>query len=233
MSEPQQYRIERLDPKSTWKHCNSEPNCVLLENGNAAAFVGTGGIGIPAAANEMNSQLLQNMQLVLCEPKRHAEAILAIFNEAILNSTALYDYKPRTRDMMNAWFEAKSKGGFPVIGIENDSGHLMGFGSFGTFRAWPAYKYSVEHSVYVDARFRGQGVGTRMLEELIAAASKQDYHVLVGAIDASNSGSIRLHQKLGFAYCGTIRDAGFKFGRWLDLVFYQLILPTPSRPAED
>ena len=172
------------------------------------------------------------MQIVQCEKERHAEAILAIFNEAISNSTALYDYKPRTIEMMAAWFDAKAKGKFPVIGIENDAGELMGFGSYGTFRAWPAYKYSVEHSVYVDARFRGQGIGKRLLQEIITAAQAQDYHVIVGGIDATNSVSIRLHEALGFTFCGTIRQAGFKFGRWLDLSFYQLILSTPSQPVD-
>jgi L-amino acid N-acyltransferase len=172
------------------------------------------------------------MRVVQCEQSRHAEAILAIFNDAIINSTVLYDYKPRTMEMMTGWFEAKSKGKFPVIGIENDSGELMGFGSYGTFRAWPAYKYSVEHSVYVDARFRRQGVGKRLLHEVIAAAQGQDYHLLVGVIDASNSVSIQLHEAMGFTHCGTIRQAGFKFSRWLDVSFYQLILSTPSNPID-
>jgi len=172
------------------------------------------------------------MRVIQCEHKRHAEAILAIFNEAILHSTALYDYKPRTMEMMTGWFEVKSKGKFPVIGIESESGELMGFGSYGTFRAWPAYKYSVEHSVYVDARFRGQGLGKRLVREIITAAQGQEYHVLVGCIDAGNSVSIRLHESLGFVHCGTIPQAGFKFGRWLDLSFYQLILLTPSAPVD-
>jgi len=173
------------------------------------------------------------MRIVSCTHDRHAEPILAIFNDAILNSTALYDYKPRTKESMTAWFETKAKGKFPAIGIESDSGELMGFGSYGTFREFPAYKYTVEHSVYVDARFRGHGVGKRLLQEIITTAQRQDYHVLVGAIDASNAVSIRLHESLGFTPCGTIRQAGFKFGRWLDLAFYQFILSTPSKPAED
>jgi len=172
------------------------------------------------------------MKVVQCERGRHAEAILAIFNDAIVNSTALYDYKPRTMEMMAAWFDAKAKGKFPVIGIESASGELMGFGSYGTFRAWPAYKYSVEHSVYVDARFRGQGVGKRLLQEVISAAGKQGYHILVGVIDANNAVSIRLHERMGFNHCGTIREAGFKFERWLDVSFYQLILSTPSNPVD-
>ena len=172
------------------------------------------------------------MHVIQCRPDRHSDAILAIFNDAILNSTALYDYKPRTKETMTAWFETKAKGKFPVIGIESDSGELLGFGSYGTFRAFPAYKYTVEHSVYVDGRFRGHGIGKRLLQEVIAAAQKQDCHVLVGVIDTANSVSIRLHESLGFTPCGTIRHAGFKFNRWLDIVFYQLILQTPSEPRD-
>jgi phosphinothricin acetyltransferase len=172
------------------------------------------------------------MKLIECNTARHAEAMLAIFNDAILNSTALYDYKPRTADMMQAWFEAKVKGKFPVIGVEGDGGELMGFASYGTFRAWPAYKYSVEHSVYVDARFRGRGVGRRLLEEVIEAARARGFHVLIGGIDATNTASIALHERLGFTHCGTIRQVGFKFGRWLDLSFYQLVLATPLQPID-
>jgi phosphinothricin acetyltransferase len=172
------------------------------------------------------------MTIIQCEHQRHAAQILSIFNEAIVNSTALYDYKPRTQEMMRAWFEAKAKGNFPVIGVQGDDGELMGFASFGSFRAWPAYKYSVEHSVYVDARFRGRGVGRRLLEEIIKAAREQDYHVLIGGIDAANKPSLALHERLGFTHCGTIRQVGFKFGRWLDLSFYQLILATPLQPID-
>jgi phosphinothricin acetyltransferase len=172
------------------------------------------------------------MRVISCDLQHHGEAILAIFNEAIVHSTALYDYKPRTMEMMAAWFEGKAKGNYPVIGIENDAGEFMGFGTYDVFRARPAYKYSVEHSVYVDTRFRGHGVGKRLLQEVIAAAQAQNLHVIVGGIDAANDVSIRLHEALGFTYCGTVKQAGFKFGRWLDLVFYQLILSTPAQPVD-
>jgi phosphinothricin acetyltransferase len=108
----------------------------------------------------------------------------------------------------------------------------MGFASYGPFRERPAYKYTVEHSVYVDTRFRGQGVGRRLLEAVIVEAGIQDYHVMVGGIDATNAASIRLHESMGFTACGIVRQAGFKFGRWLDLAFYQLILKTPASPVD-
>jgi len=172
------------------------------------------------------------VKLIDCEPRRHSTPILAIFNEAIANSTALYDYKPRAAESMIGWFETKARGRYPVIGIEDDAGTLVGFGSYGAFRAWPAYKYSVEHSIYIDSRFRGQGHGRVLLEALVAAAIGQEYHVMVGGIDAANAVSIRLHERAGFTHSGTIAQAGFKFGRWLDLAFYQKILATPAAPVD-
>ncbi len=170
--------------------------------------------------------------LVACSFERHADAMLAIFNDAILNSTALYDYQPRTLQNMVAWFDAKRQGHFPVIGLEDSQGNLLAFGSYGTFRAFPAYKYSVEHSVYVHQDHRGQGLGRIILRELITAARHDDRHALIGAIDAANAGSIALHERMGFRHVGTLPQVGFKFGRWLDLAFYQLLLDTPAHPVD-
>lgn len=170
--------------------------------------------------------------IVQCTFERHADAILEIFNEAILNSTALYDYKPRTRQNMVGWFDAKRNGGFPVIGVEDADGMMLGFGSYGTFRAWPAYKYTVEHSVYVHKGHRGRGLGRTVMRELIAAARRNDLHAMMGGIDATNTGSIALHEQLGFKHVGTLPQVGFKFGRWLDLAFYQLLLDTPAHPID-
>lgn len=172
------------------------------------------------------------MQFVACTHDAHAAAILEIFNEAIVNSTAIYDYKPRTPESMVAWFEAKEAGRYPVIGAVDESGELLGFASYGSFRAWPAYKYSVEHSAYVHKDHRGKGVGRALMQQLVAAAREQQVHVMIGGIDIENAGSIALHEKLGFVHAGTIRQAGFKFGRWLDLGFYQLVLETPDHPVD-
>jgi L-amino acid N-acyltransferase YncA len=170
------------------------------------------------------------MKIVDCTHDRHAAQILDIFNEAILTSTALFDYQPRAPETMVSWFKTKAAGQFPVIGVEDANGVLLGFASYGTFRAWPAYKYSVEHSVYVHKDHRGKGLGRRLMAALIAAAQAQDRHLLVGGIEASNASSIGLHRAIGFTHAGTLHQAGYKFGRWLDLSFYQLILPTPLHP---
>lgn len=170
--------------------------------------------------------------IVQCTFERHADAILEIFNEAILNSTALYDYKARSAQSMVGWFEAKRTGGFPVIGVEDSDGVLLGFGSYGSFRAWPAYKYTVEHSVYIHKDYRGKGLGRVVMQQIIDAAKRNNVHALMGGIDATNSGSIALHERLGFRHVGTLPEVGFKFGRWLDLAFYQLLLDTPAQPTE-
>ena len=170
--------------------------------------------------------------LVRCNLERHGEAIREILNEAIENSTALYDYQPRSKESMVGWFEAKRAGDFPVIGIESPAGELLGFGSYGTFRAWPAFKYSVEHSIYVHNEHRGQGLGEKLLMAIIAAAKEQQKHVLIGGIDSSNTVSIALHEKHGFKKVGELPQVGFKFGRWLDMAFYQLTLETPLRPID-
>jgi len=108
--------------------------------------------------------------------------------------------------------------------VLDEDGTLMGFGSYGPFRPHAAYQHTVEHSIYVDARFRGRGLGKELLNRLIERATQQGYHMMIGVIDAENAGSIALHAKAGFEPCGHIREAGFKFGRWLDLALYQLIL---------
>jgi L-amino acid N-acyltransferase len=172
------------------------------------------------------------MQLVDCSYDVHAAAILAILNEAIVNSTALYDYVPRKPESMVGWFRGKGERNFPVIGAQSDDGTLLGFASYGPFRAWPAYKYTVENGIYIHRDHRGKGLGRMLMRELIARARAQDLHVIVAGIDRENAASIALHQSLGFAHAGTIRHAGFKFGRWLDLGFYELVLDTPRTPQD-
>ncbi len=172
------------------------------------------------------------MRLVECSLAEHGGDILEILNDAIVSSTALYDYHPREPNSMVGWFDAKRAGQFPVWGALGGAGKLLGFASYGSFRAWPAYKYSVEHSVYVARGQRGNGVGTTLMQRLIQSATEQQLHTLIGGVDAGNTESVAFHERLGFTHAGTIKQAGFKFGRWLDLAFYQLILPGPQQPSD-
>lgn len=160
------------------------------------------------------------MHIESCSLQAEGEQILAILNEAIKTSTSLYDYEPRTMDNMEQWFDTKVSNNYPVLGAF-ESGRLMGFATYGSFRGFAANRYTLEHSVYIDNAYRGRGLGKLLLTELIEAARQQQYHVMVGAIDAANHVSIALHEKLGFTHAGKIKEAGFKFGRWLDLAFYQ------------
>jgi L-amino acid N-acyltransferase len=172
------------------------------------------------------------MNIIDCTLAEHGPAILDIFNDAIASSTALYEYRPRSLESMAQWFDVKRRGNFPVLGAVDDTGVLLGFASYGTFRPHPAYKYSIEHSVYVQREHRGRGIGRALMQRLIEVATEQQYHVLIGGIDSQNQASIALHLELGFEHAGSIRHAGFKFGRWLDLAFYQLLLAGPEQPVD-
>ncbi len=174
-----------------------------------------------------------SLRLIECTPDAHVAAVRDIFNDAILNTTALYEYKPRSTDTLLQWFGDKARGREPVLGAVNEAGELCGFATWGMFRARPACRYSIEHSVYVHPDWRRQGIARLLMHELIARATAAGFHAMIGGIDAANRESIVLHQRLGFVHAGTIRDAAWKFGRWLDLAFYQLLLAGPAQPTED
>jgi phosphinothricin acetyltransferase len=149
--------------------------------------------------------------------------ILDIINYSILHTTANYNYDIQTLEVQQKWFEDKKANNFPVIVAEVNE-NVIGFGSYGTFREKIGYQYTVEHSVYVEDEFTGKGIGKLLLSELIQLAKQQGFHVMIGAIDADNKGSIAFHKKFGFVENGIIKEIGFKFGKWLDLLFMQLIL---------
>lgn len=160
------------------------------------------------------------------------EEILAIYNDAILNTTAVYTYKEKDIYERREWFLSKREKGYPVWVYEKDY-RVAGFATYGSFREWPAYKYTVEHSIYVHKDFRNYGIGTLLLKTVIEDAQEKGYGTIVAGIDASNANSIHLHEKLGFVSAGLIHKAGYKFGQWLDLAFYQLILDGPDNPREE
>lgn len=164
--------------------------------------------------------------------KRDVAYILDIYNDAILYTTAVYAYKPVTLENRIDWYEQKKADGYPIFVYELDN-KVVGFATFGPFRAWPAYKYSIEHSIYVDKEYRKNGIGKSLMKELIAIAQKREYMTLIAGIDAENEKSIALHQNYGFVHAGTIKKSGYKFNRWLDLAFYQLELNGPKNPTEE
>jgi phosphinothricin acetyltransferase len=155
------------------------------------------------------------------------EQILAIYNEVIRTSTAVYSEQEFSAERGAAWFTAKVTGGFPFI-VARDASGVTGFGSFGEFRAWPCYRHTVEHSVHVRSDRRGQGIGRALVIELMARAAAMGKHVMIAGIDADNAVSLGLHRDLGFVQVGHFHQVGFKFGRWLDLVFLQCLIPAAS-----
>lgn len=161
--------------------------------------------------------------MIRCAKKEDLNAILAIYNDAIINTTAVYTYEPQTIDERIAWFETKQRNHEPIFVFE-ENGSVLGFATFGSFRPWPAYQYTIEHSIYVDASARGKGIASQLLQHLIVEAKAKGYRTLVVGIDASNEASIKLHQKFNFKHAGTLTNVGYKFDYWLDLAFYELDL---------
>lgn len=147
-------------------------------------------------------------------------AIAAIYNEVLASSTAIFSHLPTTLAERRAWWGARRQQGYPVL-VARDASGVAGFASFGDFRAWPGYRFTVEHTVHVRADARGRGAGTALLSALLARAATLGKHVMVGGVDASNAASIRFHERLGFVKAGLLKEVGYKFDRWLDLVFLQ------------
>lgn len=151
-------------------------------------------------------------------------AILAIYNEAVLNTTASYDYEPSTLEQRTAWFEDHVAADLPVYVAENGAGEVAGWSSLSRFRDRIGYQFTVENSVYVAVDQRGRGMGRLLLAPLIDAARARKLHAIIAAIDAANEPSLRLHAAFGFERVAHLKQVGFKFGRWLDVVYLELVL---------
>lgn len=153
----------------------------------------------------------------------HVEAILKIVNYSIATSTANYNYEPQTITDQMAWFTNKIDQNFPVF-VAILKNEVVGFASYGTFREKIGYRFTVEHSVYVESNFQGKGIGKLLLQKLINTAKEQHLHIMIGCIDEANQASIDFHKKFGFTIAGTITEAAYKFDKWLNLVIMQLKL---------
>jgi phosphinothricin acetyltransferase len=156
-------------------------------------------------------------------------ALLEIYNQVIATSTAVYCEEPVTLDDRRAWWRARSAQGYPIL-VAVDTSGVLGFASFGDFRPWPCYRWTVEHTIHVRVDRRGHGAGTALMRELLSRASMLGKHVMVGGVDAENDRSLGFHERLGFVRIAHFKEVGFKFGRWLDLLFLQRTLePPPER----
>lgn len=151
-------------------------------------------------------------------------AILDIYNEAVLNTTASYDYEPRTMEHRVTWFEAHEQQRLPIFVAVDDAAQTLGWSSLSRFHDRKGYQFTVENSVYVAAVHRGRGVGKMLLPPLIDSARDLGLHAIIAAIDAQNEASVRLHARFGFVEVGHFKQVGFKFNRWLDVVYMERLI---------
>ncbi|HZO23536.1 MAG TPA: GNAT family N-acetyltransferase [Steroidobacteraceae bacterium] len=164
--------------------------------------------------------------LIRDAPEGDLPGLLDIYNEVIATSTAIYSSVPATLQDRRDWWCKRLASGYPVLSAVDRSG-VLGFASFGEFRAGPGYRFTVEHSVHVRAGCRGRGIGQALMAALFTRAQTLGKHVMVAGVDGSNSSSIRFHERLGFERVGHLRETGCKFGRWLDLVLLQRLITDP------
>jgi L-amino acid N-acyltransferase len=151
-------------------------------------------------------------------------AILDIYNEVVRTSTASYDYEPNTLEQRRRWFERHQEQELPILVAINPAGRVVGWGSLSEFRERIGYQYTVEHSVYVAADQRRQGIARLMLSTLIDAARSLGKHIIIGGVDGENAASIQLHEAFGFERVAHFKQVGYKFDRWLDVIFFQRTL---------
>ncbi|GGO67369.1 N-acetyltransferase [Microbacterium nanhaiense] len=152
-----------------------------------------------------------------------AEAIAEIYNDAVLNTTAIWNDVTVDAADRAVWITQRQESGFPVL-VSTDDDDVVGYATYGSFRPHDGFRHTVEHSVYVRGDQRGSGIGGTLMTQLIARARENGVHVMVAAIESGNTGSLRLHEKFGFVETGRMPEVGTKFGRWLDLVLLQLAL---------
>ncbi len=158
------------------------------------------------------------------------DQITAIYNEVLTHSTAIYNDRPATVEERVLWWRSRIAQGFPVV-VASDRATIAGFATFGDFRAWPGYHFTVEGTVHIHAEARGQGVGSALLNEILARARAMGKHVMIDGVDSENAASLRFLERFGFQPAGHLREVGYKFDRFLDLVFMQYWITPPSRPG--
>lgn len=153
--------------------------------------------------------------------------ILEIYNDAVLKTTATYDYRTRTMEHRRQWFRDHVENGYPVFVAELE-GKVVGWSSLSRFHDRPGFRYTTENSIYVAEEHRGKGIGRRLLEPLLAEAPKRGFRSIIAVIDGANGSSIRLHEQYGFEKVGLFKSVGYKFDRWLDVIYMEKLFPVPA-----
>jgi phosphinothricin acetyltransferase len=158
------------------------------------------------------------------------DQITSIYNDIVTTSTAIYNDRPAAVADRLAWAAARREQGYPVLVLDQES-FIAGVASFGDFRSWPGYRFTIEGTVHVHSAARGQGIGSALLRELIMRAGTIGKHSMIAGVDSENSASLRFLERFGFERVGHLREVGFKFNRFLDLVFLQYWIDPPAKPT--
>ena len=171
--------------------------------------------------------------MIRIRPARREDcpAILQIYNDAVLTTTATYDYEPRSLEHRQSWFEDHKRTGFPIFVAMNEREEIVGWSALNRYHDRKGYQFTSENSIYIAAGHRGRGIGKLLLAPLIESARKLGLHAIIAAIDGENEASVRLHARFGFLHVGRFQQVGYKFNRWLDVVYMELLLPDCSADA--
>ena len=167
--------------------------------------------------------------MIRIRPARREDCtdILAIYNDAVLTTTATYDYEPRSLEHRQSWFEDHKKSGFPIFVAVDDRDEIVGWSALNRYHDRKGYRFTSENSIYIAADYRGQGIGKLLLAPLIESAKRLGLRAIIAVIDGQNEPSVRLHARFGFEHVGLFKSVGYKFDRWLDVVYMELLLPEP------
>lgn len=184
----------------------------------------------PGSQYRNRAALVQKME-IRDAVRADIPAITEIYNHAVTHTTAVWNDTPVDQANRMSWLHERQSAGYPVLVASCPDAGLLGYASFGDWRAWAGYRHTVEHSIHIRSDCQGRGLGRALMSQLIARARDCGKHVMIAGIEARNTGSIRLHEKLGFERSGQMSEVGTKFGEWLDLVFMQLRLDNRARPG--
>jgi phosphinothricin acetyltransferase len=177
--------------------------------------------------HERNRQRSEEKMQIRDAIEADLDQITAIYNEVLTHSTAIYNDRPATSEERIAWWKGRLAQGYPVL-VAADDGAIAGFASFGDFRSWPGYRFTVEGTVHIHSGARGQGIGTLLLKSLVQRAEALGKHTMIAGVDSENVASLRFLDRFGFQRLGCLREVGYKFDRYLSLIFLQYWITPPA-----